>query len=91
MLLLWLYLGLCFGETVGAVPALEAVLLLTKDGLRALLNEQNEPALTAAAIALWENEVIGAYLMDQEFTDVLAALGLGVMAIFALKSRDSIS
>ena len=79
MLLLWLYLCFC---TARAVPSLDSVLLLTKDQLRNVLLEQNQPALTAAAEVLWTNDVIGDYLMDPEFPELLTGLGLTVMAMF---------
>ena len=86
MLLWWLYVGLCLaGETTsGAFPSLEAVDAMTKDALKAALEEQNEPALTAAAAVLWQNDVIGMYLLDPNFRAVLGSLGLTTVALFAV-------
>ena len=34
---------------------------------------------------LWANDVIGDYLMDPEFLELLTGMGLTVMAMFAVK------
>ena len=86
MLMWWVYIGLCLaGVTAGAVPSLEAVQSLTKDALRAVLEDQNEPALTAAAAVLWANDVIGEYLVDPEFHELLTSIGLTAVALFAVQ------
>ena len=82
----WVYVGLCLaGVTAGAAPSLEAVQSLTKDALRAVLEDQNEPALTAAAAVLWANDFIGEYLVDPEFPELLTSIGLTAVALFAVK------
>ena len=86
MLMWWVYVGLCLaGVTAVVVPSLEAVQSLTKDALRAVLEDQNEPALTAAAAVLWANDVIGEYLVDPDFHELLSTMGLTAVALFAVQ------